>query len=142
MKKYFYSILTPLVLFSGNVLAQTSAGDAASQLCKTAADCPIQTPDQIFTILSSIVGYVYKAFFIVAILFILIAAFSFLNAKGDPTKIESAKKQITWAVVAIVIALLSVGASQIINSFLTSSPSASGPSGSGSGGWEAPGGGW
>ncbi|MFH1347050.1 MAG: hypothetical protein ABIH10_02260 [Spirochaetota bacterium] len=84
-----------------------------------AAGSYISTPDKIFSILKTIVQYTYTIFFIVAVMFILIAAFNFLTAKGDPTKIMGARSQILWAVVAIIIALLSVGAALIISNFLT-----------------------
>jgi len=117
MKKYFYSLLVPLLALSDKVMAQGSVSDAANDLCD-GSDCPITDIDQIFDILKTVVQYVYTIFFIVAILFILIAAFNFLTAKGDPTKVQGARSQITWAVVAIIIALISVGAAQIIGSFL------------------------
>ncbi|MBI3638207.1 hypothetical protein HY227_00490 [Candidatus Wolfebacteria bacterium] len=50
--------------------------------------------------------------------FILLSAFNFLFARGEPEKIKSARTQIMWASIAIAIALISVGAAQIINTFL------------------------
>jgi len=88
---------------------------AAQQLTQGS---PVSTPEKIFSILKTIVQYTYTIFFIVAVLFILIAAFNFLTAKGDPAKIIAARSQILWAIVAIIIALLSVGAAQIINNFI------------------------
>lgn len=92
--------------------------DLNSATQQLAQGSPISTPDQIFSILVKIIKYAYTIFFIVAVLFILIAAFNFLTARGDPTKITSARSQIFWAIVAIIIALLSVGAAQIINNFI------------------------
>ena len=83
-----------------------------------AENSPIKMPSDIFTILFKIVKYAYTIFFIVAIIFIIIAAFNFLTAQGDPEKIKGARAQILWAVVAIAIALISVGAAQIIQTFL------------------------
>ncbi len=109
-----------MVGFSKNLLnvalAQNYDFNSAAQ--QLAAGSPISTPDQIFSILKTIVQYTYTIFFIVAVLFIIFAAFSFLNAKGDPTKITAARSQILWAIVAIVIALISVAAAQIINNFI------------------------
>jgi len=69
-------------------------------------------------ILGKAVGIVWKVFFIIAVLFILIAAFNYLTAGGDEEKIKTAHKQITWAMVAIAVALLSVSFSVIIQSFI------------------------
>lgn len=97
-------------------LAQAYDLNSAAQ--QLAAGSPISTPEKIFSILKRVVQYTYTIFFIVAVLFIIIAAFNFLNAKGDPAKINSARSQIFWAIVAIVIALLSVASAQIINNFI------------------------
>lgn len=101
------------------VFAKTAAETAAEDLCKgTGTSCPY-SENTIFIILSKAVRYTYTAFFIVAIIFIIIAAFSFLTAKGDPEAIKKARDQILWAVVAIAIALISVAAATIINTFIT-----------------------
>jgi quinol-cytochrome oxidoreductase complex cytochrome b subunit len=81
----------------------------------------IKEPRDIFVILAKVVRYAYTIFFIVAVLFILVAAFNFLTAQGEPDKIKKARAQITWALVAIAIALISVNAAQIIKTFLTPS---------------------
>ena len=81
----------------------------------------ISDPQQILTILTTIVKYTYTIFFIVAIIFIIIAAFSFLTAQGDPEAIKKARAQILWACVAIAIALISMGAAQIIQGLMPKS---------------------
>jgi hypothetical protein len=115
--KYIYSILAPLALFSGKVFAanEFNFDQAAKDL---AEGSPISDVNKIFTILKVVVQYAYRIFFIIAVLYIIIAAFNFLTAKGDAAKVQSARDQIKWAVVAIVIALISVGVAQIIKSFL------------------------
>ena len=60
----------------------------------------------------------YTSFFIFAVIFILVAAFHYLTAAGEPEKIKTAHKMLIWAAVAIAIALIAVGATQIIKSFL------------------------
>lgn len=114
------TVLTSLVIVSlfsfllvnNLVFAQYTAQNGANQLCQ-GSSCPITTPSGIFNILKTIVQWTYTIFFVVAVLFILIAAFNFLTAQGDPTKINSAKNQILWACVAIAIALIAVGAAKL-----------------------------
>jgi len=88
------------------------------QIGDMAKDSPVRSFEDIYRILATIVKYVYEVFFVVAVLFILIAAFNFLFARGDPERIKSARSQILYAVIAIVIALLSVGAEAIIKDLL------------------------
>lgn len=81
-------------------------------------NCPVTSIKDVMDILTKIVNYMYTAFFIVAIGFILLAAFNYLTAQDDPEKIKSATRQIMWAAVAIAVALISVGANKIIEEFL------------------------
>lgn len=107
-------LLAP-VLISVKIASGQSFKSAAEELAKGS---PITSPQQIFTILTNIIKYVYTIFFVVAIIFILIAAFNFLTAKDNPEKIKGARNQIMWAVVAIVVALMAVGVRVIIENFL------------------------
>jgi len=119
----FATILTVLGVMPviNTAFAIKDIGASAQQLCaQNPGNCPISDISQVWTILARVVQYAYTLFFIVAIVFILIAAFNFLTAKGDTAKVVSARSQILYAVVAIIIALLSVGAAQIIKSFIIS----------------------
>lgn len=73
----------------------------------------------IIDVLRNIIRYVYILFFIIAIAFILMAAFTYLTAGGDPEKVGEAKNRLIYAAVAIVVALLSVALETIITNFLT-----------------------
>ncbi len=108
-----------MFLMNNLVFADTYAvQNSAQQLCTDPSNCRVQSVDDIYRILGKIVGYTYTIFFIVAIFFILLAAFSFLTARGDPQKIISARNQILWASVAIAIALISFSVSIIVKNIL------------------------
>lgn len=110
-----------LFLVSGVSAADISpdrpAQQGASELC-SGNSCPVNSVSDIFNILKKIVQYTYIAFFFIAVLFILLAAYNFLFARGDATKIKDARNEILYAAIAIAIALISVGAAQIIQSFI------------------------
>lgn len=106
----FGFLATEHSVFAADMTAQQAATDLAK-------GSKITGPNDIFRILKNIVQYTYAIFFIVAVIFIIIAAFNFLTAQGDPEKIKGARAQILWACVAIAIALISVGAAQIIQAF-------------------------
>ena len=74
----------------------------------------------IVDVLRGVVRWVYIIFFIVAVMFILFAAFNYLTAGGDAEKITTAKNQLIYAAIAIVVALLAVGFEVIIRNFLSS----------------------
>ncbi|MCX7616202.1 MAG: hypothetical protein N2Z68_02320 [Patescibacteria group bacterium] len=69
-------------------------------------------------VIVSIVNYIYMAFGAAAILFILLAAYNFLSGGTNEDKLRKAKSQLKYAVIAIVVALISGGVSLIIGSFL------------------------
>ena len=95
-----------------------AVGFAAPCKDNAGVNCPVSSIADVMKILTSIVNIMYTAFFIVAIAFILLAAFTYLTAQDDPEKIKSATRQIMWAAVAIAVALISVGFNQIVKSFL------------------------
>lgn len=80
---------------------------------------PVKDVPQMVQILAQVVHWIYIVFFIVTVLFILFAAYSYLTSRGDPETIKTAHKRIFWAAIAIVIALMAVGAEVIVKDFLT-----------------------
>ena len=81
-------------------------------------DSPVKKMDDVIRILNKIVGWTYTIFFVVAAFFILYAAFTYLTAAENAENIQKAHKQIIYAIIAIVIALLSFSFDVIISNFL------------------------
>lgn len=46
---------------------------------------------------------------IAAVIMIILAAFSYIFAQGDPKKVEGAKNQIVYALIGVVVSLLALG---------------------------------
>jgi hypothetical protein len=80
---------------------------------------PITSVGQAVGLLQLIVNWVFYIFWMLVGVFILWAAFDYLMAGGDPKKTESAKNKLIYAVIAIVVALLSTGLKTILSGFLT-----------------------
>lgn len=85
---------------------------------------PVEDVPGLINAIAGIVKWVYTIFFIVAVMFILIAAFNYLTAGGQPEKIKSAHTQLIYAAIAVAIALLAVGATAIIKDVLKGGGSA------------------
>src|SRR4030042_5641565 len=62
----------------------------------------------LLNVLGSVVEWVYIIFFIVAVLFIIFAAFNYLTGADTPDKIKSAHSQLIYAAIAIAVALLAI----------------------------------
>lgn len=94
---------------------------------------PVTSVSGLVGILAGVVRWTYTIFFVIAVMFILFSAYSFLTSGGEPEKVKSAREKIMWAAVAIAIALLAVGAEVIIKNFLISPIPGGAPSTSGGG---------
>src|SRR3989344_3584716 len=89
------------------------------------------TPNTInVDIIESIIIYAWRAFVFITVVFFILAGISFLTAKGDPTKIETAKRFVSWGTVGIVATLIGFSMVAILNNTLnpSSSSGASTPS--------------
>ena len=78
-----------LLALNNFALAEYSAQSAANDLCSGTEPCLVTSPEGIYNIIEGIAKWIYTIFFAVAVIFILFAAFTFLTAGGDPTKINS-----------------------------------------------------
>lgn len=79
----------------------------------------VQNLTGVLGIVTYIVKIVYYLFFALAVFFIIWAAFSYLTAGGDPTKVKTASHRLIYAIVAIAVALLAYGIQAIVRSSLT-----------------------
>ncbi len=60
----------------------------------------------VFNILNTFAGWFYALILALAVVFILIAAFNYLTAAGDEEKLKKAKGYLTYAVIAVAVAIL------------------------------------
>ena len=54
----------------------------------------------------------------IAVIMLLVAAFQFLTAGDDTEKVKNARHTITWAIIGMVVALISFNIPTILGSFL------------------------
>lgn len=66
----------------------------------------------------TIINWLFYLLIIGAIIFVLIAAFKYLTAGGDPEKVKAAGSTLLYAVIAVVIALIAKGIPYIAASFI------------------------
>ena len=80
----------------------------------------ITKPTDILNLLTGWLDLAFTFFFIVAIFFILWAAFVYLTSAGDEEKVKTAKNRLMYAVVAIIVALVSKSLPLLIRGFFPS----------------------
>ncbi|KKR89198.1 MAG: hypothetical protein UU85_C0004G0038 [Candidatus Wolfebacteria bacterium GW2011_GWA2_42_10] len=123
IKKIFILLLILGIIFPIFSFAAFPVGEVAGPGGKLPEGAGIKEVSDLVGILTKVLAWIYTILFIIAIIFILIAAFTYLTAQADPEKIKTATRQIMWAAVAIAVALISVSINVIISNFISPSDS-------------------
>ena len=115
-----FAISLVLVLgVASGALAQ-APGDIIDPIGTGSAGTEFTTVGGLVGVLITIVQWIYTILFIVAVLFILLAAYNFITSKGDAEKVGTAKKQLLYAVVGIAVGLLAYAIIELVRNSLSS----------------------
>lgn len=74
--------------------------------------------DTVVDVLNTVVTWLFTIFLIVAVIFVILAAFKYLTSGGDPEKVKEASRNLVFAAVAIAVALLSISVRFLVQDFL------------------------
>ena len=74
--------------------------------------------DQIYDVIVTVADYIFAFLLILAVIFILFAAFQYLTSAGDEGKVSSAKSALIYALVAVAVALLAKGLLSVVGNLL------------------------
>lgn len=71
----------------------------------------VQTaPDvEIWGFLTTITDWLFGILIVVAVIFLILAAFNFITAGGDPEKVGTARQQVIYAIIGLIVAILARG---------------------------------
>jgi len=69
-------------------------------------------------VIRNVITWVYAIFIIVAIIFVLIAAFQYLTSSGSQDKVKKATNMLMYAAIAIVVAVLAFSITRIIGTII------------------------
>ncbi|MEK7651160.1 MAG: hypothetical protein AAB377_01365 [Patescibacteria group bacterium] len=83
-----------------------------------AADPPIKSITDVENTLVKIVNLMFGIFWIIAVVVIIWAAFTFLTAGDDKEKVEKAKKILLYALIAATVALLANSIGPVLSNLL------------------------
>src|SRR5690242_5782849 len=81
-------------------------------------DTGITDTNSIGNSICQLLNYAFYGLILLAIVFVLIAAFKYLTAQGDPEKVKSASKTLIYAAVAVAVGILAQAIPLIVGSFL------------------------
>ena len=68
--------------------------------------------------LCTVFAWAFYFLIVIAVIFVIVAAFKYLTAAGDPEKVKSAGATLLYAAIAIGVALLARAVPLIVGSFL------------------------
>ncbi len=107
MKKFTSSLALAFVAAAMPLLSFAQGGSGISSV----QNLPEGVKDfgGFIKIFNTLINWIFTILLILAVFFILFAAFKYLTAGGDNEKIGSAHKILVYAVVAIAVALLAQG---------------------------------
>lgn len=69
-------------------------------------------------ILCTTINWIFWLLIVLTIVFVLVAAFKYLTAAGDPEKVKAAGSTLLYAAIAVVVALIAKGLPLIVSSFI------------------------
>jgi len=108
--------LAPGVAFAQNHFDPQSPSENPPQLPQ---DAP-ESFKELIDVIVKIGRWMFAILMALGIVFVLYAAFLYLVAQGDDTKITTAKKVLIYSIVALVVGVLAGGVSVVVQDFLTS----------------------
>lgn len=105
-------VLMSFLLLPAISLAQDN-GDNGAEAWPT-----IESPQDLINILDTIARWLMTIVFIVAAIFIVVAAYRFVTSGGDPMQVSSARQAILYALVGVAVALLAWGIVQVVKTII------------------------
>lgn len=108
MKKVLASLtLTGLLIVPALVLAQSWLPGGGTS--------PETVPEtDIMILLGSVMNWMFAILLIVAAIFIIIAAFHFVTAAGDPDKTKTARNFVLYALIGVLVAFAARGLVELV----------------------------
>ncbi|MBP5511971.1 hypothetical protein J6X90_01115 [Candidatus Saccharibacteria bacterium] len=123
------AIVVATTFTSANVNAVSCPSGSKKTSASTLAACDIVDDDSLIPTLETIIEVIIGLLGLVAVIFIVLGAVSFVTSEGDPGKVKKAKDTILYGVIGVVVALLAYA---IVNFVLSSVFSSSTTGGGGS----------
>jgi FtsH-binding integral membrane protein len=121
MRKYTFhalSMFLNVVVFALMLPVAAYADGGGNWEGNPIPDSPIDSVQGVLDLASKVVRVTYQVFFMAAVFFILLAAYTYLSAKDNAKQVEKATKSLINAAIAIAVALVASGAASLINNAL------------------------
>ena len=113
-KRFALDFAAPVVTLALPVLASAALGEPGLQ----APNADINSINAVGSTLCSVTNWLFYFLIIVAVIFIIVAAFKYLTAAGDAEKVKSAGHELLYAVIAIIVGILAKATPTLVVSII------------------------
>jgi magnesium-transporting ATPase (P-type) len=80
----------------------------------------ITSPSQVLKLMCDVAGWIFAFLMVLAVIFVLVAAFNYLTAQGDPEKVAGANQALIYAAVAVAVAVVAKALPSVVSGFVGS----------------------
>jgi hypothetical protein len=116
IKQFALSFVVPVASLALPLLAAAQVGGGSPTPAPTVTG--VTSLQGIGGTLCNITNWLFYFLIILAVLFIIVAAFKYLTAAGEPEKVKSASHMLLYAAIAIVVGILAKAVPSLIGSVL------------------------
>lgn len=74
--------------------------------------------EEFFAMFGNISQYLFPIAALVSFVFIVVGGYMWIVAAGDPARIKQAQGTLTWAIIGLVLTLMSIAIVEVIKNFL------------------------
>ncbi len=120
LKQLTLDFVIPAVSLALPLVAAAQVGGGAPV---TAPVAPVTSLSAVGTSLCNITNWLFYFLIILAVIFIIVAAFKYLTAAGDPEKVKSASHMLLYAAIAIVVGVIAKAVPSLIGTILSTGTS-------------------
>lgn len=78
--------------------------------------------DDVLKVINKVQAWLFWILMSLAVVFIIVSAYFFLFSGGDPKKVEQAKNQLIYSVIAVAVALLARSIIALVSKILSPNP--------------------
>lgn len=112
LKQFALNFVIPVASLALPLLAAAQVPSAPI----SAPSAGINSINSVGTSLCTITNWLFYFLIILAVIFIIIAAFRYLTAAGDPEKVKAASHSLLYAAIAIVVGILAKAVPSLVGS--------------------------
>jgi len=118
MKKSIISLVMLGVVMVAPVAFAQLQGPPGGVTLPNSQNSPLANPGSLGNTVCTVLDYMFYALIVLAIVFVLIAAFKYLTAQGDPEKVKVASKTLIYAAVAVAVGLIARAVPVFVGMFI------------------------